>query len=88
MFLLTGVDLFDPREQLIVILWEEQGYDRHRSWQIRQPAPQSKLLKRRQRACSACFVPVMQKMQINRNFPLSQNVHPAKLLDEYIKRHY
>ena len=30
--------------------------------QIRQPAPQSKLRKLRQRACSACFVPVMRKM--------------------------
>ena len=45
----------------------------HRSWQKRQPAPQSKLRKLRQRACSACFVPVMQKMQINLLFPLSQN---------------
>ena len=31
----------------------------HRSWQIRQPAAQSKLRELRQRARSACFVPVM-----------------------------
>ncbi|MCI6169209.1 MAG: hypothetical protein MR678_04640, partial [Muribaculaceae bacterium] len=43
----------------------------HRSWQIRQPAAQSKLRELRQRARSACFVPVMQKMQNNRNFTLS-----------------
>ena len=40
----------------------------HRSWQIRQPAPQSMLRKLRPRACSACFVPVMQKMQISWDF--------------------
>ncbi|WP_418634159.1 hypothetical protein, partial [Segatella hominis] len=39
--------------------------------QIRQPAAQSKLRELRQRARSACFVPVMQKMQNNRNFTLS-----------------
>ena len=44
---------------------------RHRSWQIRQPAPQSKLRKLSPRACSASFVPVLQKMQINRLFTLS-----------------
>ncbi|WP_417172131.1 hypothetical protein, partial [Alistipes putredinis] len=38
---------------------------------IRQPAAQSKLRELRQRARSACFVPVMQKMQNNRNFTLS-----------------
>lgn len=48
----------------------------HRSWQIRQPAAQSKLRELRQRARSACFVPVMQKMQNNRNFTLSPNVGP------------
>ena len=31
----------------------------HRSWQIRQPAAQSKLRELRQRARSACFVPVV-----------------------------
>ncbi|WP_417171987.1 hypothetical protein, partial [Alistipes putredinis] len=40
--------------------------------QIRQPAAQSKLRELRQRARSACFVPVMQKMQNNRNFTLSR----------------
>ncbi|WP_417172125.1 hypothetical protein, partial [Alistipes putredinis] len=39
---------------------------------IRQPAAQSKLRELRQRARSACFVPVMQKMQNNRNFTLSR----------------
>ena len=43
----------------------------HRSWQIRQPAAQSKLRELRQRARSACFVPVMRKMQNNRDFTLS-----------------
>ena len=43
----------------------------HRSWQIRQPAPQSKLCELRQRARSACFVPVIRKTQNNRNFTLS-----------------
>ena len=44
----------------------------HRSWQIRQPAPQSKLRELRQRARSACFVPVIRKTQNNRNFTLSR----------------
>ena len=43
----------------------------HRSWQIRQPAAQSKLRELRQRARSACFVPVIRKTQNNRNFTLS-----------------
>ncbi|WP_417172049.1 hypothetical protein, partial [Alistipes putredinis] len=41
---------------------------------IRQPAAQSKLRELRQRARSACFVPVMQKMQNNRNFTLSRKL--------------
>ena len=57
----------------------------HRSWQIRQPAAQSKLRELRQRAparCKgppdhlltaryACFVPVIRKTQNNRDFTLS-----------------
>ena len=57
----------------------------HRSWQIRKPAPHSKLRKLRQRAPArskglpdhlltaryACFVPMMQKTQNNLNFTLS-----------------
>ena len=43
----------------------------HRSWQKRQPAPQSKLRELRQRARSTCFVPVIQKIKNNRNFTLS-----------------
>lgn len=39
----------------------------HRSWQIRRPAAQSKLRELRQRARSACFVPMMQKTQNNRD---------------------
>ena len=31
-----------------------------------------------QRACSACFVPVLQKMQINRDFPLSRDFVAAR----------
>ena len=45
----------------------------HRSWQIRQPAAQSQLRELRQRARSACFVPVIRKTQNNRNFTLSRN---------------
>ena len=44
----------------------------HRSWQIRQPAAQSKLHELRQKARSACFVPVIRKTQNNRNFTLSR----------------
>ena len=46
----------------------------HRIWQIRQPPPQSKLRELRQWAPAryACFVPVMQKMQNNWDFTLSQ----------------
>ena len=36
----------------------------HRSLQIRKQAAQNRLRKLRPRACSACFVPVLQKMQI------------------------
>jgi hypothetical protein len=52
----------------------------HRSWQIRQPAAQSKLRELRQRARSACFVPAMQKMQNNRDFTLSRKYSIALLL--------
>ena len=59
----------------------------HRSWQIRQPAAQSKLRELRQRAparCKgppdhlltaryACFVPVIRKTQNNRDFTLSRD---------------
>ena len=38
-----------------IIVWS------HRSWHIRQPAPQSKLRELRQRARSACFVPMTAK---------------------------
>ena len=51
----------------------------HRSWQKRQPAPQSKLRELRQRARSACFVPVIRKTQNNRNFTLSQKMSPCAL---------
>ena len=51
--------------------------DRHRSWQIRQPAAQSQLRELRQWSGSVCFVPVMQKMQNNRDFTLSH------ILDRY-----
>ena len=44
----------------------------HRSRQIRQPAAQSKLRELRQRARSACFVPMMRKIKNNRDFQLSQ----------------
>ena len=44
---------------------------RHRNWQKRQPDPQSRLRELRQRARSACFVPVRRKMQNNRDFTLS-----------------
>ena len=43
----------------------------HRSRQIRQPAAQTKLRELRQRTRYACFVPMMQKMQNNRDFTLS-----------------
>ena len=36
-----------------------------------QPAPQGKLRKQSPRVCSACFVPVMQKRQINLLFTFS-----------------
>ena len=49
----------------------------HRSWQIRQPAAQSKLRELRQRARSACFVPVIRKTQNNRDFTLS-HFHPLE----------
>ena len=53
--------------------------DRHRSWQIRQPAPQSKLRELRQWAHAVCFVPVtainkpvfLAEIENNRDFPLS-----------------
>ena len=48
----------------------------HRSWQIRQPAAQSKLRELRQRDRSACFVPVIRKTQNNRNFTLSPFYQP------------
>ena len=60
----------------------------HRSLQIRKQAAQNRLRKLRPRACSACFVPVLQKMQITplfyvepyfctwSLFPLSRNVCP------------
>ena len=73
MFLLTGVDLFDPREQLIVILWEEQGYDRHRSWQIRQPAPQSKLRELYPKG----LLRLLCADDAEKGF-ITQNVHPAE----------
>ncbi|WP_418306121.1 hypothetical protein, partial [Phocaeicola sp.] len=58
--------------------------------QIRQPAAQSKLRELRQRARSACFVPVMQKMQNNRNFTLSQvftlvRLHQSRQIAVYTK---
>ena len=56
----------------------------HCSWQIRQPEAQSKLRELRQRARSACFVPVNQKMQNNWNFTLSQNF--AKVAAEVAAR--
>ena len=46
----------------------------HRSWRIRRPAAQSKLRELRQRARSACFVPVMLKIQNNRDFTLSLTI--------------
>lgn len=58
----------------------------HRSWQIRQPAAQSKLRELRQRARSACFVPVMQKMQNNRNFTLSHYFNRMTVWYEGMKK--
>ena len=54
-----------------MIMGNQKGFARHRKWQIREPAAQSKLRELRQRARSACFVPVMQIMQNNRDFTLS-----------------
>ena len=60
----------------------------HRSLQIRKQAAQNRLRKLRQRACSACFVPVNQKMQINLLFTLiravtRQNLHKKEELPMY-----
>ena len=43
----------------------------HRSRQIRQPAPQSKLRELRQRARYACFVPMIRKIKNNRDLKIS-----------------
>ena len=45
---------FCTRKLTLSRSWRSAG---HRSWQKRQPAPQSKLRELRQRARSACFVP-------------------------------
>ena len=66
--------LTDPgkRASSRIIMENQIGCAGHWSWQKRQPAPQSKLRELRQRARSACFVPMMQKIKNNRDFQLSQ----------------
>ena len=61
----------------------------NRSWQIRQPAAQSKLRELRQRARSACFVPVvainkpdfLAAIENNRNFTLNKHYPVCGIID-------